>query len=1779
MKTPVLKTAGDNSQLPLCRKTALAGAFAGIILAALLSAPAAFAASDYFSVLNPPGTGYDETGVTAGGLAWNASSELATPLAANVIGDLMVIGTNVNDFYGSNYTINLDEGGDLSGGGITIGATNTIITFVGTANTHFTAADTLTVAAGSTLIMDDTRDGGFNFNNEATTFAGGGTIQFEDMIGANLTTALTTENMTGAGTVILSETSTGSNPRDAGGFTLTAGTLVFATVFAGANAFNFTNVHPFSINGGSIDNTSGNPMVLAIGPIGYSIGGNFTFTGSSSLDFGTAVVTNTGNNTVTVLANNLAIGGVISGNSSGNSLTKLGAGTLQLYGANTYSGNTIVNAGALALTNAGSISSSAQIIIKNATFDISGLSVNYAGASPIAMTNSTFNLSNTLATAISTLSLTNSTLAIGELSNTTTNILTTTLNVGGTTNIINIVSLPLVTSYSTIFHILKATTVNGTLNFGLGTLPSASPPYVAYITNRAASGLVDLVLTGGPAPVRALVWTGTDTGDNGPTAWDVQTSMNWTNPGTAGYTTFDELDEVRFDDTSAGSPSPGLVNLEGSLTPGGLIVSNNVLPYTFTGFLLANGSGSLTLNKNGTGTLLLQEEDDSFSGGINVIHGTVIVDNNSGGINGGATIGAGGTLQLGNNDVNDVLPTGAIAVNGALVFNAADLPTTVANAIGGSGTVYQVNTNTVLLSDSGASSGNWSLVITNGTLQAADNSALGALPGGAVTITNGGTFDVGGNTTGNNANFGTKQFNIAGAGVGGTGVIINSAGVQQQDAFENITLTANATIGGPNRWDMRNGAPLLNLAGFTLTKTNANQNSLVSVHVTSGNIVIQQGNLSFEVTPLFDASAGTILVNSGGFVGQYKDTLGSFTRSIVLNGGGTTNLSGAGSVTFLDAPITLTANSTLGSFGGTEFFDGVISDGGNGFSLTTVGTGTNLLSATNTYSGVTTAQGTLGLTNHGSIYNSQLIIVTNSATFDISGLAIPFSSSNALWVGDDILGAGIFNLGPTLVTNFNYLSVSNAVINLTVINPAAPNITVTNLNLGDGGAADTINITALPVVVPVQFPLIKYANVTGTYSFSIGTYPAGYSVNLVNNTLNNSIDLQITGLPPGLWNGGGAPDNYWSDSLNWSGTSLTGDDALTFAGIAGLNNTNDTASETASAITFVPGAGAFTFNGNPVTLAGGVTNSSSNPQTIDLGLDFGSSLTNTVLVGGSSPANPLIIGGGLTNILGGTGDTWLTLEGYGVLTNLLNTTSPGGTNVIQLNNNSANWTLVDNSASSTLTLPWGFVVFGGTFNYGTAGHTTGPNIISTPASAQLGGVDTFIGDGTGLTGTFNMVNGSLTLNARLDTGTSTANSVGIVTQTGGILTVNGQFQGANIGGGVSTLSLSGGTFNIVGATTFVASRGTGSFTVGGTAVANLGLLDVSRGIGLPTVGVVNLNTGGKLVVSQISTATANATAPVTGATANFNFNGGLLQAGAASTNFITDSTAGIVIPLTVTVKSGGATINDGGFAISCLEALQHDSTLGGTPDGGLIKLGSGTLTLAAASTYTGNTVISNGTLAVNGSLGASAMTVTGNGTLTGNGTTGGNVTNNGTLTPGTTTTNGLLTCSANVLDSAASTNLMKLNLSAAPTNDALNVTGALAYGGTLNVSVLSGTPVLNDSFKLFTAASYSGNFAVTNLPALGGVLGWNWNPANGTLSVIQTVNTNAATANFEAALASGSLQFSWAPDHLGWQLYTNAVGLTATSSWFPVPGSAAVTNETIIINPANPNVFFQLRYP
>ena len=140
-----------------------------------------------------------------------------------------------------------------------------------------------------------------------------------------------------AGAVTLSQQNNHS-----GGTTLIAGTLNLNHAKAvGATAGTFT------INGGTIDNTSG--AVITLGnnnPI--AIGGDFTFAGSTNLSFGADAVDLGGaTRTITANAGTLTIGGVI----DNGGITKAGAGTVVLSGSNTYTRATLVSAGVLRLSH------------------------------------------------------------------------------------------------------------------------------------------------------------------------------------------------------------------------------------------------------------------------------------------------------------------------------------------------------------------------------------------------------------------------------------------------------------------------------------------------------------------------------------------------------------------------------------------------------------------------------------------------------------------------------------------------------------------------------------------------------------------------------------------------------------------------------------------------------------------------------------------------------------------------------------------------------------------------------------------------------------------------------------------------------------------------------------------------------------------------------------------------------------------------------------------------------------------------------------------------------------------------------------------------------------------------------------------------------------------------------------------------------------------------------------------------------------------------------------
>jgi autotransporter-associated beta strand protein len=222
-------------------------------------------------------------------------------------------------------------------------------------------------------------------------------------------------------------------------------------------------------------------------------------------------------------------------------------------------------------------------------------------------------------------------------------------------------------------------------------------------------------------------------------------------------------------------------------------------------------------------------------------------------------------------------------------------------------------------------------------------------------------------------------------------------------------------------------------------------------------------------------------------------------------------------------------------------------------------------------------------------------------------------------------------------------------------------------------------------------------------------------------------------------------------------------------------------------------------------------------------------------------------------------------------------------------------------------------------------------------------------------------------------------------------------------------------------------------------------------------------------------------------------------------------------------------------------------------DSGLLKLGTGTLTLTGSNTYSGTTTVSNGTLLVNGVIVGNGVAVSTNASLGGSGTIGGNVTlSSGALalfTNGSTLTIfGSLTANANVVQLHLPANV--------PTNTYLLAT----YNPTGSSGSLASTP-----------AVLSGSFAAGTTNYI--------NTAGGQVNlVVETLVTTPAVTNITYSVSGGQLVLDW-PDGQGWQLQaqTNSLNSGVTTHWFSVPG--ATPPYTNAIDPANPAVFYRLSYP
>jgi len=1011
--------------------------------------------------------------------------------------------------------------------------------------------------------------------------------------------------------------------------------------------------------------------------------------------------------------------------------------------------------------------------------------------------------------------------------------------------------------------------------------------------------------------------------------------------------------------------------------------------------------------------------------------------------------------------------------------------------------------------------------------------AVGGTANGGVFNQSGGTFAMTGESTtiGYNATTtfgvmnlsGTAMFNVTGAGhsvwaaevgtgtlnmFGGAALNIASGGLILGKANVPAKGTVNL-LGGTttvNSVSKGTGFGTLNFNGGTLKAnmaTNSFVTNLTAAYVYSGGAVIDSGGFNIAIPQLLlQPSAygfSTITLGSGG--SGYIDTPIVTITNISTGGSGATAIA-----TVSGGVVTgITVTSPGSGYGSGETFgasyDIIISGGGGSGAtvsgatlipnvsggLTKVGNGALTIAAGNSYTGPTLVLGgTLNLTN--SALNTPGDLVVSNAT-----LALDASGSAYAPVNVSLLTNG--------TVTFVYGSLGG--------NPGSAAIAATG-NLTSSGT-NIINISGSGFTLG-QFPLISYGGtpLASISNWKLGTMPPGVSGYLSNNAAATppTVDLVVTLIGQSLtWNGGvtgsetnwninttpnwtGGDNLYHEYSGNTFGDLVTFDDSLAYPYYTNVNLTTTLHPSTLTVNSTYPysftgpgsiaGAGALVMN-NSGTLFLGTTNSYTGGTTINAGTVI---VTNDNGLGASSGA--LTLNSGTIQYAASTASTRAvavnansTVDVVAGATAQLGGVLSGTSTLTKTDNGTLSLTNVNTYNAVTTVAGGTLAVANGLFG------NTAYNIEIAPASGQVASFNVSNGvvnanrviiagisanNSTPGTGTVNQSGGTINSLQWFTVGSGgTSGGVGTYNMSGGVLNVeNQQMEVGNFVGAAGTVNMSGSSainiwnnnFIALGANnnatsgTFVQNGGTvtfysdaGTTTASGTGILYLGKATTSTG-----VFTYNLN-GGTLTANQISRG---------GGTGNFYFNGGTLKAAKATTTFMTGLSAALV-------STNGATIDDGGFAITIGQALTHDSTLGAAADSGLTKNGSGSLTLTGVNTFTGPITNNGGTLTLNSaSTYAGAATINaGSLVMTTASQIGGNVTfNNGT--------------SLSLTQVGTATNLV----------GNLNLGSASGTGATLNLALANGNAsptLLNCGTLTLTGTNYitlAGGFSVGVVPLI-----------------------------------------------------------------------------------------------
>ena len=334
-------------------------------------------------------------------------------------------------------------------------------------------------------------------------------------------------------------------------------------------------------------------------------------------------------------------------NTSGG-LTKLGTGTLTLTGANTYTGNTVINAGKLIVTSAHQATNAVSVA------DTAGYGVSLTGA-PATVTNGAI----TLAAGTTTLSF-----GLGNNGNPGQPLLFCgALTNNGTLNVSVAANSSLLTVGSAIPLMHYAGGILGSLNPTIAGPRGSSMTLSNDTTGHILYAVVNSSLIGG------IVWTGTNSAPGLANLWDLNSTTNWLIAGSP--TDYQEIvppgDAVTFNDLGSGT-----VLLSNSVSPASVTISNSAVDYTFQGTGSISGTAGLT--KQGSGTVTFNVAN-TYNGGTTLSNGTIVLGNGTALGSGTVTL-AGGTFRNGatltmNNTVSVVTNTSTIwdVQGGNFTFN------------------------------------------------------------------------------------------------------------------------------------------------------------------------------------------------------------------------------------------------------------------------------------------------------------------------------------------------------------------------------------------------------------------------------------------------------------------------------------------------------------------------------------------------------------------------------------------------------------------------------------------------------------------------------------------------------------------------------------------------------------------------------------------------------------------------------------------------------------------------------------------------------------------------------------------------------------------------------------------------------------------------------------------------------------------------------------------------------------------------------------------------------